>query len=248
MMDTWRCRLDNFVVGGCNELAYKATRLTMQPHFPAYYNPLLLIGETGSGKTHLLQGLYESLKTRSPLIASKVVYSTAQQFVAAYSNACREDKAEVFTKKYSECTALLMDDINDLANKKASQRQFVSIFDNLLNRGNRIILSSRCSPNKLEGTEERLISRLNAGLGVHLDKPDYQVRLSILKTFCLSSRKRADSEIIAYLARRVDTNLHDLFEAARKILISPMESRFSGSKKVSFETIDRTVKGILQKE
>lgn len=211
----WRSGLDNFVVGHCNEMAFKAAQVFAMPHFPDYYSPLLLVGTNGTGKTHLLKGIYQRLHQKHPGLA--INYTAASSFTKDYTYAVWQNKLKRFEQKYTSVDILLVDDIHLLSGKKATQREFSQIFDSLINQQKKIVLTSSYMPYQISGLSDRLISRLNVGLCVKLVKADYQTRCSILSSIALHYRKRVRSEIVHLIARKVDTDLHDLLEVGRKV-------------------------------
>jgi chromosomal replication initiator protein len=215
----------NFVVGDCNRFAYQAAQLFSHPYFPYYYNPLLIIGSNGSGKSHLLGDIYKRFCRTMKSHRMKVNYITGLNFSREYVNAIRKNALDLLRKKYMECDVLLLDDIHTLAAKKASQYEFAYLFDTLNERGKKVCITTAYPLKSNKDWDERLISRLKNGLNVRLTPADYQIRLDILKLLQMQHRCKIESSILELIARRVDTNLHDLIETAEKTFAYTHPSR-----------------------
>jgi chromosomal replication initiator protein len=218
-LDRYARRATNFVVGDCNRFAYQAAQLFSHPYFPYYYNPLLIIGSAGSGKSHLLGDIYKRFYRTMKSHRMKLNYSTGLNFSREYVNAIRKNALDLLRKKYMDCDVLLLDDIHTLTAKKASQHEFAYLFDALNENGKKVCITTAYPLKSNKDWDERLISRLKNGLNVRLTPADYQIRLDILKLMQMQHHGRVDSSILELIARRVDTNLHDLIEAAEKTFV-----------------------------
>lgn len=204
------------MVGDCNRFAYQAAQLFSHPYFPYYYNPLLIIGSNGSGKSHLLGDIYKRFCRSIKSQGTKINYCTGLNFSREYVNAIRKNALDLFRKKYLDCDVFLIDDIHALASKKSSQHEFSYLFDILNERGKKVCITTAHPLQSNKDWDERLISRLKNGLNVRLTPTDYQIRLDILKLLQMNYHCRIEPSILELIARRVDTNLHDLVETAEK--------------------------------
>jgi chromosomal replication initiator protein len=217
-----RYRFDNFVRGKSNELAYAAALQVAQKPGAAY-NPLLLYGGTGLGKTHLLHAAGLLIREQNP--AAKVLYLHSERFVSEMIQALRRDSIDGFKVHYRSAEALLIDDIQFFAGKDRTQEEFFHTFNALLESKQQIILTCDRYPKEVEGLEARLRSRFGWGLTVAIEPPDLETRVAILLNKA-QERGVALQEGVAFLiAKRMQSNVRDL-EGALNTLIA--NARFSG--------------------
>ena len=217
-----RYRFNNFVQGKSNELAYAATQQVAQKPGLSY-NPLLLYGGTGLGKTHLLHAAGNLIHHEHQ--HTRVVYLHSERFVSEMIQALRGNKMEAFKQHYRTAGALLIDDIQFFAGKERTQEEFFHTFNALLDSQQQIILTCDRYPKELDGIEARLRSRFGWGLTVAIEPPDFETRVAILMNKA-QERGMALDEAVAYLiARRMRSNVRDL-EGALNTLSA--NSRFSG--------------------
>jgi chromosomal replication initiator protein len=171
-------RLSEFVVGPCNRLAH-ASALSVVETPGESANPLVLHGPVGTGKTHLLEGIYAGLRRHHP--DWRVSYVTAEDFTNRFVQAMRLGKLSSFRKHFRECHALLVDDLHFLANKNATQEEFLHTFDALYAAGQQLILSCDCHPRLAGAFSPELTDRLLGGAVAGLAPPDAQTRMDILR-------------------------------------------------------------------
>jgi len=200
-------RLDRFVVGPCNQLAYSAAMQIVQLNDPAF-NPLFVHASVGLGKTHLLQGITNALAERDG--SQRAIYVTAERWTNQYVAAVRSNQFDAFRHKYRNVDVLLIDDVHFLAHKRGIQEEFLHTFDALGNAHKCIVLASDVHPRKIKEFRETLISRFVAGMVVKLDPPDYQTRLAILKSKALARNKVVPEPVLQLIAERVTGNVRDL--------------------------------------
>ena len=172
-----RYRFDNFVLGKSNELGFAAASQIAQKPGDAY-NPLLLYGSTGLGKTHLLHAIGNLIREQHP--STKVLYLDSERFVSDMIKALRHGAIDNFKKHYRSAGALLIDDIQFFAGKKSSQEEFFHTFNALLDSKQQIVLTCDRYPKEVEGLEARLRSRFGWGLTVAIEPPDFETRVAIL--------------------------------------------------------------------
>jgi chromosomal replication initiator protein len=217
-----RYRFDNFVQGKSNELGYAATQqVAKKPGLS--YNPLLLYGGTGLGKTHLLHAAGNLIHKKNPHM--KVLYLHSESFVSEMISALRGDKIEAFKKHYRSAGALLIDDIQFFAGKERTQEEFFHTFNALLDSQQQIILTCDRYPKEVDGIEARLRSRFGWGLTVSIEPPDFETRVAILMNKAQERHVSLDEAVAYLIARRIRSNVRDL-EGALNTLFA--NARFSG--------------------
>jgi chromosomal replication initiator protein len=219
-----RYRFDNFVLGKSNELGFAAASHVAQKPGDAY-NPLLLYGGTGLGKTHLLHGIGNLIHEQSP--STKVLYLDSERFVSDMINALRHKTIGDFKKHYRSAGALLIDDIQFFAGKKSSQEEFFHTFNTLLDSKQQIVLTCDRYPKEVEGLEARLRSRFGWGLTVAIEPPDFETRVAILMNKAQEKGIQLDEPVAFLVAKRLRSNVRDL-EGALNTLIA--NARFTGKK------------------
>jgi chromosomal replication initiator protein len=217
-----RYRFNNFVQGKSNELAYAAAQQVAQKPGLAY-NPLLLYGGTGLGKTHLLHAAGNLIHQEDR--HTRVLYLHSERFVSEMIQALRGNKMETFKQHYRTAGAMLIDDIQFFAGKERTQEEFFHTFNALLDSKQQIILTCDRYPKEVDGIEARLRSRFGWGLTVAIEPPDFETRVAILMNKA-QERGIELNEAVAYLiARRMRSNVRDL-EGALNTLSA--NARFSG--------------------
>ncbi|MDX1378745.1 MAG: chromosomal replication initiator protein DnaA [Anaerolineales bacterium] len=217
-----RYRFRNFVTGKSNELAYAAAQQVAQKPGTAY-NPLLLYGGTGLGKTHLLHAAGNLIHKRNP--RAKVLYLHSERFVSEMIQALRRDTIETFKQHYRSAEALLIDDIQFFAGKDRTQEEFFHTFNALLDSKQQIILTCDRYPKEVKGIEARLRSRFGWGLTVAIEPPDFETRVAILLNKAQERDIALDEDVAFLIARRMRSNVRDL-EGALNSLVA--HSRFTG--------------------
>ena len=217
-----RYRFDNFVLGKSNELGYAAASQIAQKPGDAY-NPLLLYGSTGLGKTHLLHAIGNMIREHFP--ATKVLYLDSERFVSDMIKALRHGAIDNFKKHYRSAGALLIDDIQFFAGKKSSQEEFFHTFNTLLDSKQQIVLTCDRYPKEVEGLEARLRSRFGWGLTVAIEPPDFETRVAILMNKAQERGVRLEEPVAFLVAKRLRSHVRDL-EGALNTLIA--NARFTG--------------------
>jgi chromosomal replication initiator protein len=217
-----RYRFDNFVLGKSNELGFAAASQIAQKPGDAY-NPLLLYGSTGLGKTHLLHAIGNLIREQSP--STKVLYLDSERFVSDMIRALRHGAIDNFKKHYRSAGALLIDDIQFFAGKKSSQEEFFHTFNTLLDSNQQIVLTCDRYPKEVEGLEARLRSRFGWGLTVAIEPPDFETRVAILMNKAQEKGVQLDEPVAFLIAKRLRSHVRDL-EGALNTLIA--NARFTG--------------------
>ena len=217
-----RYSFENFVTGKSNELGYAAAQQVAQKPGRAY-NPLLLYGGTGLGKTHLLHAAGNLIHQRNP--RAKVLYLHSERFVSEMIQALRRDSIEAFKQHYRSAEALLIDDIQFFAGKDRTQEEFFHTFNALLDSKQQIILTCDRYPKEVKGIEARLRSRFGWGLTVAIEPPDFETRVAILLNKAQERDINLDESVAFLIARRMKSNVRDL-EGALNTLVA--NARFTG--------------------
>ncbi|WP_376697451.1 chromosomal replication initiator protein DnaA [Wenzhouxiangella sp. EGI_FJ10305] len=217
-----RYRFENFVLGKSNELAYAAARQVANSP-GTVYNPLLLYGSTGLGKTHLLHAAGRFIADANP--DAQVMYLHAEKFVSEMIQALRRDSIDAFKRRYRSVDTLLLDDIQFFAGKDRSQEEFFHTFNALLESRQQIILTCDRYPKEVDGIEARLRSRFGWGLTVSIEPPDFETRVAILQKKAGERQLELSDDVTFLIARRMRSNVRDL-EGALNSLIA--NARFSG--------------------
>ena len=199
---------DNFVEGDCNRLARSAGVAVAKKPGVTSFNPLMLYGGVGVGKTHLVQAIGNEIKKNLP---SKIVlYVDQNDFTSQFLNALQNHKIQEFQNYYLQVDLLILDDVQFLAGREKTQEMFFHIFNQLHQSGKQIIMTSDCPPRDLKGFQERLLSRFKWGLTADLQEPDFETKLAIIHNKMESDGIEIPTEVAEYLAYSVDTNLRDM--------------------------------------
>lgn len=206
---------DTFVVGKFNQLAYAAAEAVIK-NPGLMYNPLFVYGDTGHGKTHLLQAIGNKLK--KDIDGFKVYYVSSEQFAIDYVNAIKSGKANSFKDKYRKYDLIIMDDIQFIADKEQTQEELFHLFNAMHDKNKQVIFSSDKHPNQIPGFAERLKSRFAAGMIVEIPAPDYESRLEILKTKAKLHDIELKTEILETIAKELPGNIREL-EGALNLVV-----------------------------
>ncbi|KAA3617175.1 MAG: chromosomal replication initiator protein DnaA [Calditrichaeota bacterium] len=211
-----RYHFDNFIVGDNNNFATAASKAVGEAPGKTNYNPLIIYGQTGLGKTHLIQAIGNRAMLKSP--ATKVFYASSETFTSHFINAIQRNKVSEFSAFYRSCDILLLDDIQFFSKKGKTQEEFFHTFNDLHQNGKQIVLTSDRPINEIVGLEERLISRFKWGLIVDIQAPDFETRLAILRKKCDESELDIPADVLEYLAVNLVDNVRELEGALTKIM------------------------------
>ncbi|WP_291727972.1 chromosomal replication initiator protein DnaA [Leisingera sp. F5] len=214
-----RFTFDSFVVGKPNELAHAAARRVGEGG-PVTFNPLVLYGGVGLGKTHLMHAIAWELKEKNP--ALNVLYLSAEQFMYRFVQALRERKMMDFKHLFRSVDVLMVDDVQFIAGKDSTQEEFFHTFNALVDQNKQIIISADRAPGEIKDLEDRVKSRLQCGLVVDLHPTDYELRLGILQTKVEQQRQtypdlRIADGVLEFLAHRISTNVRVLEGALTRL-------------------------------
>lgn len=199
---------DNFVEGDCNRLARSAGLAVAKKPGVTSFNPLMLYGGVGVGKTHLVQAIGNEIRNNMP--DKIVLYVDQNDFTTQFLNALQNHKLQDFQNFYLQVDLLILDDVQFLAGREKTQEMFFHIFNQLHQTGKQIIMTSDCAPRDLKGFQERLLSRFKWGLTADLQEPDFETKLAIIHRKMQADGIDIPTEVAEYLAYSVDTNLRDM--------------------------------------
>ena len=206
---------ETFVVGNDNRLAYAAA-LAVGNEPGQAYNPLFLYGGVGLGKTHLMNAIGNRILEKNK--SCNVLYVTSEKFTNQLINAIRDNKNEIFRKKYRNIDVLLIDDIQFIARKERIQEEFFHTFNTLYENGKQIIISSDKAPRDIPFLEDRLVSRFEWGLLADISQPDYETRLAILRKKAQEENLIIDDFILSNIANKIDSNVRELEGVFNKVV------------------------------
>ena len=211
-----RYTFDNFVVGTSNEYATAIAMSTAKYPGQEKNNPLFLYGNSGLGKTHLMQAIGNEILKNSPDM--NVVYVTSEHFTNDMIESIQQKDMGSFRQLYRNVDVLLIDDIQFIENKQGIQEEFFHTFNDLYLNNKQIVLTSDRMPKDLITIEERLKTRFEWGLNIDITKPDYETRVAILKKKAESQNIYVSEEVLSYIAERIDSNVRELEGALLKII------------------------------
>jgi chromosomal replication initiator protein len=198
---------ETFVIGSSNRFPHAAAVAVAEAPGKAY-NPLLVYGESGLGKTHLLHAIGHYV--RSLYSNAKVRYVSSEEFTNEFINAIRDDRQDRFKRRYRDVDVLLIDDIQFLEGKTQTQEEFFHTFNTLHNANKQIVLTSDRAPKRLEALEDRLRNRFEWGLITDVQPPDLETRIAILRKKAAMDRLSAPADVLEFIASKIQTNIREL--------------------------------------
>jgi chromosomal replication initiator protein len=211
-----RFTFNQFVVGKPNEFAYAAARRVAEASIRAPFNPLFLYGGVGLGKTHLMHSIAWHIRQSDP--KRKVMYLSAENFMYRFIRALREQTTVDFKEQFRSVDVLMIDDVQFIAGRNATQEEFFHTFNALVDEGRQIVISADSSPSDLTGMEERLISRLNCGLVADIHATTYELRLGILQSKSQQLGVDVPPKVLEFLAHKITANVRDLEGALNRVV------------------------------
>ncbi|MEI6052424.1 MAG: chromosomal replication initiator protein DnaA [Opitutaceae bacterium] len=199
---------NNLIEGNSNKLARTAGISIGNEPGKNIFNPLFIYGQSGVGKTHLANAIGVTVKQLHP--EKRVLYVPANTFQIQYTDSVRNNTQNDFLNFYQTIDVLIIDDIQEFAGKTGTQNTFFHIFNHLHQSGKQLILTSDKSPVVLVGLEQRLLTRFKWGLSAEIDKPDFELRKSILKSKIYRDGLEIPEEVVDFIAEQVTDNVRDL--------------------------------------
>jgi chromosomal replication initiator protein len=202
-----RYLFENFVIGSSNRFAHAAAVAVAEAPGKAY-NPLVIHGESGLGKTHLLHAIGHYVLNFFP--SSRVRYVSSEEFTNDVINAIRNNQTAALKRKYREVDVLLVDDIQFLEGKESTQTEFFHTFNALHNENKQIVMTSDRPPKNLTTLEDRLRNRFEWGLTTDVQPPDLETRIAILRKKAANEKLTAPADVLEFIASKVQTNIREL--------------------------------------
>ena len=229
-----------FVVGPSNKLAYAAS-LSVAEHPAKNYNPLLIYGDSGLGKTHLIYAIANVIRKNDP--KARIAYVKGDDLTNELVDAIREGKTADMREKYRQADLLLVDDVQFIAGKKQTQEEFFHTFNTLYESGRQIVLTSDRPPSEMTQLEDRLRTRFEWGLLVDVAPPDFETRVAIVKNKAAMLGVKLPDEIYGYIAENVTANVRQIEGTLNKLLAY----RDLLGDQVDEQSVGRAVRDMLQK-
>jgi len=208
-------QFDSFVVGDNSIFAYNVS-LAIAKNPGVSYNPCLIYGGVGLGKTHLIQSIGNYIQETTPEL--QVVYVTAEMFTNEFIQAIPEKKTPQFRNKYRKADVLLIDDIHFLQKKDSTQEELFHVFNNLFEANKQLVFTCDRPIHELQDIADRLKNRFTRGINVDLQPPDFETRLAILHRKCKEKDCIITGEVLDYISRNVNTNVRDLESSLMKLI------------------------------
>jgi len=231
---------ENFVEGDCNRLARSAGYAVAQNPGGTAFNPLMIYGNSGLGKTHLSQAIGIEAKERFP--DKVVLYVNANKFQTQFTEATRNNNRNDFLHFYQMVDILILDDVHEFAGKEKTQETFFHIFNHLHQMGKQLILTSDKPPIELKGMEQRLLSRFKWGLTADLQMPDFETRMEILRRKTYKDGIKLSEEVLEYIASHVTNNVRELEGALVSLLAQSMLNKREITLELAAKLINKLVK------
>jgi chromosomal replication initiator protein len=212
-----RYTFNHFIIGKSNELAYAAADAVAQAPGKVY-NPLFIYGDTGLGKTHLMQAIGHEIARRLP--ATRILYLGTEQFTNEYVGAIQSRTTQDFRRRFRETDLLLVDDIQFLKGKEATQEEFFHTFNALYEAGRQIVMTSDRPPSEIAGIEARLVSRFQWGMVADVELPDLEHRIAILRHKAETDHleQTVPESVMRFVAENVRSNVRELEGSVIKLL------------------------------
>jgi len=246
---------DAFIEGDCNRVARRAGKTVAEKPGTTSFNPLVVYGGVGLGKTHLVQAIGNEVKRLHP---NKVVlYVSSEKFINQFQDHSRNNAINDFIHFYQMIDVLIVDDVQFFNRAEKSQDALFAIFNHLHQSGKQLVLTSDKSPKDLEGVQERLLSRFRWGLSADMQLPDYETRMDILERKMKNDGLDMPKDVVKYIAYNIQSNVRELegalisllaqsslnkreidLELAKKVLRNFVKT---SSKEITIETIQKMV-------
>ncbi len=231
---------DNFIEGDCNRLARSAGYAVANKPGGTAFNPLLLYGGVGLGKTHLAHAIGIEIKEKDP--SKTVLYVSSEKFTHQFIDAVKNNTHNDFVHFYQMIDVLIMDDVQFFAGKEKTQDVFFHIFNHLHQNGKQLVLTSDKAPVEMQGMEQRLLSRFKWGLAADLSSPELETRIAILRKKIYQDGIELPEEVLEYLAYSITTNIRELEGALISLLAQASLNKKSINLDLAKQMIDKFVK------
>ena len=231
---------ESFIEGDCNRLARSAGYAVSKNPGGTAFNPLLIYGGVGLGKTHLVHSIGIEIKNNHP--SKTVLYVSSEKFTHQFIDAVRNNNQNDFIHFYQMIDVLIIDDVQFFSGKEKTQDVFFHIFNHLHQTGKQLILTSDKAPVELQGMEQRLLSRFKWGLSADLQNPELETRIAILETKMYNEGLDLPKEVVEYLAYSITTNIRELEGALISLLAQSSLNKKAITLDLAKQMIDKFVK------
>jgi len=231
---------ENFLEGDSNRLARSAGMAVANRPGGTSFNPLLIFGGVGLGKTHLAHAIGVDIKEKYP--EKTVLYISAEKFTQQYIEAIKKNNRNDFIHFYQLIDVLIIDDVQFFSGKSGTQDVFFHVFNHLHQNGKQVILTSDKAPVDMQDIEQRLLSRFKWGLSAELQRPDYETRVSILKNKLYRDGVELPEEIISYVAKSVKTNIRELEGAIISLIAQSSFNKHEVTLELAKQVVEKFVR------
>ena len=231
---------DNFIEGDCNRLGRSAGYAVAKKPGITSFNPLMIYGGVGLGKTHLVQAIGNHIKKEDA--SKKIIYVASEKFTNQFIDSLKNNNVQSFISYYRGVDILILDDVQFLRDKEKTQEIFFHIFNHLHQSGKQIVMTSDCAPKDLKGLQERLVSRFKWGLTADLQQPAFETRMAIIQRKIQEDGIHIPEEVIEYIAYTVDTNIREL----EGVIVSLIAHASLMRVEVDLELAKRVLKNIVK--
>lgn len=204
-MNTYQT-FENFIVGDCNKFAFETAKEVSKNQ--AKWNPLLIYGNTGLGKTHLLNAICNSVYKRLP--NANIIFVTAENMFNDYRIRIQNNSMQHFQERFRKCDYLVIDDVQFLSNTDKFQEEFFNTFNEIAKNGGQIIMTSDKAPKLIDKLEKRLKSRFDGGMMTKIESPELEMKINIIKQKCAINNIKLDQDIIDFLATQIHGNIREI--------------------------------------
>jgi len=235
---------DSFVIGASNRFAHAASLAVAELPADAY-NPLFLYGGVGLGKTHLMHAIGHHIHANNP--SARLLYITSEKFTTMLIDAISKKTNQEFRDQMRTVDVLMVDDIQFISGKTATQEEFFHTFNELHSAGKQIIISSDRPPKDIPTLEERLRSRFEWGLIADIQKPDYETRIAILRKKAELEHISVDNEVLHYIAEKTESNIRELEGSLTRVNAMAQLSGTPLTLDVAREALDKIMPGSEKK-
>lgn len=231
---------DNFLEGDSNRLARSAGMAVANKPGGTSFNPLMIFGGVGLGKTHLAHAIGVEIKDKYP--EKTVLYISAEKFTQQYIESVKKNTRNDFIHFYQLIDVLIIDDVQFLSGKSGTQDVFFHIFNHLHQNGKQVILTSDKAPVDMQDIEQRLLSRFKWGLSAELQSPDYETRVSILRNKLYRDGVEMSDEIVDHVAKNIKTNIRELEGAIISLIAQASFTRKEVTLELAQQIVEKFVK------
>jgi chromosomal replication initiator protein len=231
---------ENFIEGDCNRLARSAGGAVSKKPGGTAFNPLLIYGGVGLGKTHLAQAI--GIEIKKEFSGKTVLYVTSEKFTVQFIDAIKNNNTNDFMHFYQMIDVLIIDDVQFFAGKDKTQDAFFHIFNHLHQNGKQVVLTSDKPPVEMQGMEQRLLSRFKWGLSADLQVPGLETRIAILEKKMYADGVELPKEVLEYLAYSITTNIRELEGAYISLLAQSSMNKKAITLELAKQMIDKFVK------